>query len=234
MQIHALQVPTDDSRSRTSPPGRTAAVGQRHPQARGRRFACAKSGRGGGTTRRKPRAPVPPARGGPASLRCPPRLPGLRAAGPPDVTVPSSSLLNFKSSSLAQPGGGGFLGRRRFRTPGTPALPAPSAPCAPEGCAHLLPGAGPGSPAAPGAGAWAGRGRGGAWAAEGGYARARREVARRLRPREGGGQEQTSEAGNPPQPGAGLSSCRRSAPRRFAPWLLHPGRATPSLPQREN
>lgn len=161
----------------------------------------------------------------------PPRAPGGR---PPDVTVPSSSLLNFKSSSLAQPGGGGFLGRRRFRTPGTPALPAPSAPCAPEGCAHLLPGAGPRSPAAPGAGAWAGRGRGGAWAAEGGYARARREVARRLRPREGGGQEQTSEAGNPPQPGAGLSSCRRSAPRRFAPWLLHPGRATPSLPQREN
>lgn len=108
--------------------------------------------------------------------------PGLPAAGPPDVTVPASSLLNFKSSSLAQPGGGGFLGRRRFRTLGTPALPAPSAP---EGCAHRLPRPGPGSPrgSLARAGAWAGRGRGGAWAAEGGCARARREVARRLRPR---------------------------------------------------
>lgn len=106
-------------------------VAGRRPTARGRRFACMKSGRGG-TTHRKPRVLAPPSREGRRHFAARPAPKYSRAADPLDVTAPSYLLLNFKPRAEEQPGGGGFLRSPRLLHAGDHHLPAPRVPCAPE------------------------------------------------------------------------------------------------------
>lgn len=179
-----------------------------------------------------------PGRAGLTPLPAPPPQ-GSGAAGPLHVTAPSHSLLPLKPRSLEQPGGGGFLRGRRFRTLGTitPGSKASLRSRRFRAPAPHTPRPGPESTAAPRVEAWAGRGRGGAGLGGGRGVRVRARSPRGRRAPPPPGRRRPGayvSRGKSPAAGRRLSSGRRSAPRRFAPWLLHPGRATPGEPQREN
>lgn len=176
---------------------------------------------------------APPPRssqGGLAPLRRPARPKYSPAAGPLDVTAPSYPLLNFKPRAEEQPGGGGFLRSWRLSHARGRHFSAPRVPCIPEDPALQLPRRGPEPTAAPGVVAGAGYGRGGARAVECGCALAAPPL-RPPAPREGGGEEPTSAAGNPPPAEARVSLALRcwalAALRPPYPWLQHPGRARP-------
>lgn len=205
-------------------------VAGRRPTARGRRFACMKSGRGG-TTHRKPRVLAPPSGEGRRHFAARPAPKYSRAADPLDVTAPSYLLLNFKPRAEEQPGGGGFLRSPRLLHAGDHHRPAPRVPCAPEDPALQLRRLAPSPPQQ--RGRLRGRATGGPRAGSARPPRAR-SAPRSRRRRRGAA---TSAVGNPPPSGrrsprpAGARLSPRSAP---CSWLPYPGPATPGNPKREN
>lgn len=205
-------------------------VAGRRPPARGRRFACAKSGRGG-TTHRKPQVLAPPSGEGRRHFAARPAPKYSRAADPLDVTAPSYPLLNFKPRAEEQPGGGGFLRSPRLLHAGDRHLPAPVFPALPK-ILRSSPADRPRARRSDG-GVRGGGPRARATGAERAPARAR-PAPRSRRRRRGAA---TSAAGNPPPSGR---RCPRPAGARLSPrsapcsWLPYPGRATPGNPKREN